>query len=115
MKTAPKTGVAHLQQTKSLNSRVITLLHALVADIKYDGGSFPPDTPANHREVRDLTRVIKKLANEQREVKTEIRASRTSTKVYKKHPKTRSQARGGIIMPAGVLVGALPVAAQQAT
>lgn len=89
MKKPVKTGVAALQQTKSLNSRVITLLHGLVAAAKHRG---------HHADGRDLTRVIKKLAVEQREVKEEVRASRTTKRTYKKHPKTRSQARGGIVV-----------------
>lgn len=122
MKRIPKTGMAHLQQTKSLNSRVITLLHGFVADIKYDGGTYPPNTVGSAREVRDLTRVIKKLAREQVEVKQEIRGQRTSQRVSKKHPPIRAQARGGIVeqrvgfstetyLPT---VGVLPVAASTA-
>jgi hypothetical protein len=101
MKRIPKTGIAHLQQTKSLNSRAITLLHTLVSDqyckaISMDTASA--NMKEHFRNMRDLTRVITKLAGEQREVKYEIRAARTSVRVYKKHPPVRAQARGGIIV-----------------
>lgn len=114
MKRIPKIGTAYLQQTKALNSRVITLLHSMVETFRDLGDK------EDHRNARDITRVIKKLAREQVEVKQEIRGQRTSQRVSKKHPPVRAQARGGIVVPASanvthIKVGAnLPVPVQSA-